>query len=141
MNQTEKVTKHRSTIAPFECVHCGHIWYGYAGMHDVTPDDLTLCVKCWSTLDNYLYALSKKGKVSAYEEQDKEKRHQLARAWIADKGNKPFPRATEKRFHSSVPQRMRNAIDAGLVKTNGNEVYIVYSQGETVVRVEFAKKP
>lgn len=140
MSETENIVKHRSTIAPFECAHCGYIWYGWTSHHRATPENTTLCTPCWSALDNYIYALSKKGEVSPYEEQDIEKRHQLASTWIADKNNKPSPRPASRRYHGSVPKWLRSAIDVGLVQTNSKGVYIVYSQGDTAVNVEMADR-
>lgn len=131
-----KETKHRSTIAPFECEHCGHIWYGGATTHRSAPDT-TLCSSCWCSLDDYLY--KKYG--------DKCGRSDLhktvlddAKVWIQDTSNKPYRRPTSKIFHRSVPKWLRSAIISGLVKTNGKEVYVVYSRGQEAVRVELADR-
>lgn len=63
-----------------------------------------------------------------------------AKNWIANKDNPPRPRPEAKRFHRRVPQWMRSAIRRGLVKTNGEEVYVVYSREQEAIRVEIVDR-
>jgi hypothetical protein len=62
-------------------------------------------------------------------------------AWIANKDNKPLPKSAQRRFHKSVPKWLRSAIDAGMVKTDQKEVYIVYSdEYQKAVKVELSDR-
>jgi hypothetical protein len=135
MSVEKPETKHKSTVSPFECPHCGYIWYGSAGNFPGVPD-ANLCHSCWLALDTYL---------------DKQHHRELsenvptipgyAYAWIHDKSQKPLPRSEDKRFHkSSVPAWMRSAITQGLVTPNDSRVYVVYSTGAIASRVEIVKK-
>lgn len=128
-------TKHKKTVSPFECPHCGYIWYGSGGSHPSAPD-VDLCNACWRALEHYLLKHHYKEfndnapTIPGY-----------ASAWIQDKSQIPLPRSEDKRFHrTSVPAWMRSAITQGLVKPNDNRVYVVYSQGETATRVDITGK-
>src|SRR5271157_665066 len=53
-----KVIKHKPTMPPLQCDHCGKIWYGMvcnSETHRIVPRSKILCVNCWSDLDNHLY--------------------------------------------------------------------------------------
>jgi hypothetical protein len=126
-----KLAKHRRTCAPFECTHCGVIWYGSSGGAAWLPDGVVLCVYCWNAVYDYLFFydldLSK---------ENERVQQEYAAQWIANKNKKPYPRHPARKFAHSVPGWMRSAIDAGMVKTNGSETYVVYSQGQKAMKAE-----
>jgi hypothetical protein len=127
-----KITRQKETLAPGNATIVGRS--GTCGNQAIIPPDKVLCVQCWSALDHHLYqhhrALYKRM------EEQSSALHGLAREWIADKHHPPRPRPLTKRFSSSVPQWMRSAIDAGMVKTNSEEKYVVYNQRQIAIRVE-----
>jgi hypothetical protein len=127
--------KHKSTVSPYECPHCGYIWYGYPSNPPSLPD-ADLCHPCWRALEHYLLK-------HHYKEfnDDADTIPGYASDWVQDKSQKPLPRSEDKRFHkSSVPAYMRSAITQGLVKPNDKLVYVVYSQGMTATRVEVVER-
>lgn len=135
MLSTERVIKHHATLAPFACAHCGLMWYGTT---TDTLEGVVLCAKCSAAMDRYacdthrgLYDQTA-GSIKAHPQLK-----QAALDWVADPHQKPLPRTGDTRFLSSVPRWMRSAIDAGLVKPNDMEIYIVFSRpDQTVVRVK-----
>lgn len=133
--EVKRIVRHKATISPFECYHCGVIWYGMAGSeNEDRPPDTVLCVHCHNALWNYLYYDGPHCKNGA--EVNKATLQQISGAWIADKTKKPFPRNESKRFERSVPRWMRRAIDLGLVKPNDKDVYIISTAGEEPVRID-----
>lgn len=128
MTKAKDEIKHKSMISPFECPHCGYIWYGHAGRHPGAPD----VVLCSHGLEAYLmehHAADLMGNAPAVLD--------YSRAWIQDKSQKPFPRLANTWFHKrSVPAWMRSAINQGLVKPNDTHVYVVYSTGKMATRAE-----
>lgn len=130
------MTKHKKTIAPWECSHCGVIWYGTRGGSEILPAGVLLCIACWNALDGYLYRQHQ----NLYHQRHQPQVHPALQAqvtrWVADKSVKPYPRPVARRFSGSVPKWMRSAIDAGMVKTNGTEVYIVYSEAQQAIRAD-----
>jgi hypothetical protein len=139
-----KETKHRSTIAPFGCDHCGYIWYGWTSSIRYAPGH-TLCTKCYLAFyayiegkyDDLLHTFCKSD-----EERTEILRPVLADAleWIQNKNNKPRPRPAEKRFHSSVPKWLRSAISQGMVTPGGKEVYVVHSIAQVATRVDLVDR-
>lgn len=130
------LTKHRSTISPFECHHCGLIWYGMASTIEKTlPPGTVLCAKCSAALHNYLYHDG----LHCKEGHDPENHaffQPLAVTWLADRTMKPFPLAADKRFHRSVPRWMRRAIEMQVVEPNDKDVYQVYTREGEPQRVD-----
>src|SRR5271157_685534 len=121
MKSIDREVKHRRTCAPFECDHCGVIWYGGAASSHYTPDSLTLCAQCHIALDNYLDEKYDDFFYSLRDEHTEERMklvHADAWAWIQNKHNKPYLVVAEKRFRRSVPKWMRSAINAGMVQPN-----------------------
>src|SRR5260221_5630837 len=108
-----EIIKHRPAYAPFECGHCGYIWYGGMGDHHYAPD-VNLCDSCWNTLDNLLY---RKNALPALTQQEHDEAQRTASAWLAN----TEPRPVTRRFHQSVPKWLRSAIDTGMVQTNSNK--------------------
>lgn len=141
-SEARKVTKHRSTHAPFECNHCGLAFYGWIPSHREIPE-ATLCTKCGLALENYLWNKHNDFYCSRPEDNTDEMREQVqkdAQFWVQDKTKKPLPKLAAKRFHQSVPKWMRSAITAGMVKTNSEEVYVVYSRGSEAISVELVDR-
>jgi hypothetical protein len=137
-----KETKHRSTIAPFECQHCGLIWYGWTANHRQAPNT-TLCSWCYGKLDTHLWKKYPDFFPPSREDNTEEARQAIrddAAAWIADKNNEPLPRSEARRFHRSVPKWMRSAIASGMVKTNSEVAYVVYSRDQQAVRAEIVDR-
>ena len=127
---SEIEAKHRSTISPFECSHCGLVWYGMGSSHPAAPE-IDLCSSCWRGLEHYL--------VEHHREELDENADTLpvyAQAWIQDKTKAPLPRTPDRRFHSSVPKWMRSAISQAMVKPNDHDVYVVYSRNQIATRAE-----
>ncbi len=122
-NGIGKETKHRSTIAPFECDHCGYTFNGWTVTNRDVPN-ITLCSPCYNELVNYLW------------EKPDDEITQEGLAWVRDTRNKPYPRSDARRFHPNVPKWMRSAITQGMVKTNSDECYVVYSQEQIAVKVD-----
>lgn len=142
MDQRE--VKHRSTMPPIECEHCGKVWYGMYHGSKFAPETV-LCLKCWNELDTYycrnhrdLYDLRRESPWAAdpkkITNEQSEQITKLTQAWIQNKKNTPHSR--QKSFDASVPRWMRSAIKSGMIKTNEKIAYIVYSQGQIARRVE-----
>lgn len=137
------MTKHRKTCSPFECTHCGYIWYGFATDHRYVSDSTVLCHRCWNTLDIYLWK-KYEDVFSAMQDAETDDNLQAVRidaqSWIENKNNKPLPRSSERRFAANVPKWMRSAINAGMVITNSEDSYIVYGHGNQATAVEIANQ-
>ncbi len=133
--EEQRIVKHKGTIPPFECHHCGMIWYGGASLEDKNkPSGTVLCIDCWNALDTYLYSDGPHCKSDATIRQV-DFQH-IATDWIADQTQQPLPRTKEKRFDRSVPRWMRRAIDLGLVQPNEKDVYIVFTTGDEPTRID-----
>lgn len=133
--EKQRIIKHKGTLPPCECHHCGMIWYGGASLEDQnTPSGAVLCIECWHALDTYLYADGPHAKSDA-EISQVDLQH-IAADWIADQTHQPLPRSEEKRFDRSVPRWMRRAIALGLVPPNETDVYLVFTAGDEPTRIE-----
>lgn len=133
--EEQRIVKHKATISPFQCHHCGVIWYGTGSSgNDDRPPDTVLCAHCHNALWDFLYYDGPHCKDGV--ERDKAAFQQISSAWIMDKTQKPLPRSEQKRFDHSIPRWMRRAIGLGLVKPNDEEVYIVFTVGNEPVRVD-----
>lgn len=125
---SDLITK-KPTLGPLQCDHCTRIWYGSfkRGGEKWTPDGATLCLNCWSELDEYLYRhFPERYNLSwaFMKPEDIPFIHEQGRKWIADKNRKPLAPKNIYRG-GGVPQWMQRAIEKGLVKTNGEDVYII----------------
>lgn len=108
--------------------------------HVVVPKDMTLCIRCWSALDSYLYRAMPNWYMDGLGDQDEQaiaSLHPEAMKWINDETKRPLPK---KRFAKSVPMWMRSAVNQGMVKTNGKELYVVHSQGALSIKAEIVKR-
>lgn len=133
--EEQRIVKHKGTIPPFECHHCGMIWYGGASLEDKNkPSGTVLCIECGNALDTYLYSDGPHCQSEAW--MNKMDFQHIAADWIADKTQKPLPRKEEERFDRSVPRWMRRAIDLGLVQSNEKDVYIVFTAGDEPTRID-----
>lgn len=134
-----KVTKHRRTLGPFECAHCGLIWYGGMASTREAPG-YVLCDKCHNAVTS-LYWLNEPmfDLTEASIEKAKQEIQTEAITWVLDKTQHPLPR--KQVFDRSVPRWMRSAIKQGMVKTNSGETYVVYSQGYIATQVQIIDDP
>ena len=132
--EQNKIVKHRSTIAPFECAHCGYIWYGYATGNKLMPG-VIICTRCWLELDNYIW---KEHKELYHAEGDEG--CNIAHEWVQDKTKNPLPRSAEKRFHRSVPKWIRTAIASGMMRTDSQDAYVIYSRDGVALKAEIVDR-
>jgi len=121
-----RTVRHKPTMPPFECLHCGLVFYGWYATDkevDIMGETEPLCTRCHNACWNYLY------------DRPEGDEHVLKLAWIADQEKKPLRLPDEKRFHASIPPWLRSAIRTGRVTSNGEEVYIISSQNNECVKM------
>ncbi len=124
-----RTVQHKPTMPPFECLHCGLVFYGWYASDkevDIMGETEPLCTRCHNACWNYRY------------DRPEGDEHAFKLAWIADSEKQPKRLSDARRFHRSVPPWMRSAIRAGHVKSNGEEVYIISSQNNACVNVELS---
>jgi hypothetical protein len=129
----------KPTLPPWQCDHCKRIWYGGVHRDQWVPEGYSLCLSCWSELDNFLYRTVRDNYNLSWAYMKTENIpivHAKAREWIADATQKPH-QPKNIYYGGGVPAWMRSAIDKGLVETNADVVYIVtVDEAEQAVSVE-----